>query len=37
MDLVVGRLQRFVTSAKEDALSRGMHFPTGWDPYSATT
>ena len=33
MDLVVGRLQRFVTEATEDALSRGMHFPTGWDPY----
>jgi hypothetical protein len=33
MDLVVRRLQRFVTSASEDALNRGMHFPIGWDPY----
>ena len=33
MDFVIGRLQRFVTNASEDALSRGMHFPTGWDPY----
>jgi len=35
MDLVVGRLQRFVTNANVEALSRGMHFPTGWDPYFA--
>ena len=33
MDLVVRRLQRFVTDAGEDALNRGMHFPVGWDPY----
>ena len=33
MDLVVRRLQRFVTDASEDALDRGMHFPVGWDPY----
>jgi hypothetical protein len=33
MDLVVRRLQRFVTDASEDALERGMHFPVGWDPY----
>jgi hypothetical protein len=33
MDRVIGRLQRRVTSANEDALSRGMHFPMGWDPY----
>jgi DinB superfamily len=33
MDVVIGRLQRFVTNAGEDQLDRGMHFPTGWDPY----
>ena len=33
MDAVVRRLQRFVTSANEVELSRGMHFPTSWDPY----
>jgi hypothetical protein len=33
MDLVVRRLQRFVTNAGEDVLNRGMHFPIGWDPY----
>jgi hypothetical protein len=33
MDVVVRRLQRFVTNASEDSLDRGMHFPTGWDPY----
>lgn len=30
---MIRRLQRFVTNAGEDQLSRGMHFPTGWDPY----
>ena len=33
MDIVISRLQRFVTNASEDDLNRGMHFPTGWDPY----
>jgi len=33
MDMVVRRLQRCVTSAMEPELDRGMHFPTGWDPY----
>ena len=33
MDVVIRRLQRFVTNAVEDELDRGMHFPTGWDPY----
>ena len=33
MDVVIRRLQRFVTSASDEELSRGMHFPTGWDPY----
>ena len=33
MDVVIRRLQRFVTNAMEDELDRGMHFPTGWDPY----
>ena len=33
MDAVVRRLQRFVSNASEVDLSRGMHFPTGWDPY----
>jgi hypothetical protein len=35
MDVVIRRLQRSVTLASEDTLSRGMHFPTGWDPYFA--
>lgn len=35
MDFVVGRLQRAVETAGEDSLNRGMHFPTGWDPYFA--
>jgi hypothetical protein len=35
MDVVIRRLQRSVTGASEDTLSRGMHFPTGWDPYFA--
>ena len=30
---MIGRLQRVVLSASEDSLNRGMHFPTGWDPY----
>jgi hypothetical protein len=33
MDVVIRRLQRFVSTASEDSLERGMHFPTGWDPY----
>jgi DinB superfamily len=33
MDVVVRRLQRYVTHAREHELDRGMHFPTGWDPY----
>lgn len=33
MDVVIARLQRSLTGASEDALSRGMHFPIGWDPY----
>jgi hypothetical protein len=33
MDVVVRRLQRSVMSASERSLNRGMHFPTGWDPY----
>lgn len=33
MDVVIGRLQRFVMSASEDSLNQGMHFPTRWDPY----
>jgi len=33
MDVVIGRLQRFVMSAGADSLTGGMHFPTGWDPY----
>src|SRR5215207_3461187 len=35
MDVVIRRLQRSVTQASEDTLGRGMHFPTGWDPYFA--
>ena len=33
MDFAVRRLQRFLANAPEDSLDRGMHFPTGWDPY----
>ena len=33
MDAVIGRLQRSLMSASENSLNRGMHFPTGWDPY----
>src|SRR5215213_7379353 len=33
MDFVIGRLQRSVIAASEDSLSRGIHFPVGWDPY----
>lgn len=33
MDVVVRRLQRSVIDASEVELGRGMHFPTGWDPY----
>jgi hypothetical protein len=35
MNFVVRRLQRFVINASEKSLNRGMHFPTGWDPYFA--
>ena len=33
MDVVIGRLQRSVMGTSESSLNRGMHFPTGWDPY----
>ena len=33
MDTVIGRLQRSVMATSESSLNRGMHFPTGWDPY----
>jgi hypothetical protein len=33
LDRVVARLQRAVLRASDHALSRGMHFPVGWDPY----
>ena len=33
MDVVIRRLQRYVMHAMEHELDRGMHFPTGWDPY----
>jgi hypothetical protein len=35
MDFATRRLQRSVINASEDSLNRGMHFPTGWDPYFA--
>lgn len=35
MDFAIRRLQRFVIDASGDSLDRGMHFPTGWDPYFA--
>jgi hypothetical protein len=33
MDRVIHALQRALTRQPESALRRGMHFPTGWDPY----
>ena len=33
MDTVTASLIRTVTTSSEAQLSRGMHFPVGWDPY----
>jgi hypothetical protein len=33
MDRVISGLQTSLRRASEPALSRGMHFPVGWDPY----
>jgi hypothetical protein len=33
MDRVVRSLHASLMTASEDRLARGMHFPTGWDPY----
>ena len=33
MDRVIATLQRKLARAPEDALHRGMHFPTRWDPF----
>jgi hypothetical protein len=33
LDVVVTRLQRSLRRATDAGLSRGMHFPVGWDPY----
>jgi hypothetical protein len=33
MDQVIASLQRKLTRGSDDALRRGMHFPTRWDPY----
>jgi hypothetical protein len=33
MDHVLSSLQTSLRSESERALSRGMHFPVGWDPY----
>ena len=32
-DRITGRLQASLRRADDRALARGMHFPTGWDPY----
>jgi hypothetical protein len=32
-DRIVNRLVASLLQAGEDQLARGMHFPTGWDPY----
>jgi hypothetical protein len=34
-DRVIASLQRHLAQEPEDALHRGMPFPTGWDPYFA--
>ena len=33
MDRVIAALQRKLARASDDALRRGMHFPTRWDPF----
>jgi hypothetical protein len=33
LDHVVARLQRWLWRDSDTELCRGMHFPTGWDPY----
>ena len=33
MDRVIGSLETSLRRASESTLSRGMHFPVGWDPY----
>ncbi|WP_413785757.1 DinB family protein [Intrasporangium zincisolvens] len=33
MDTVTASLIRFLERADDRLLARGMHFPTGWDPY----
>lgn len=33
MDRTIGGLQRSIASVQDDALRRGMFFPTRWDPY----
>ncbi|WP_256792201.1 DinB family protein [Terrabacter sp. Ter38] len=33
MDRVLSDLQQSVRAQSERALDRGMHFPSGWDPY----
>ena len=33
MDRVIDALQRSLSRRDDIALRRGMHFPTGWDPY----
>ena len=35
LDRVVGSLQSSLEAEPEQRLERGMHFPTGWDPYFA--
>jgi hypothetical protein len=37
MDRVIAALQRKLARESDDALQRGMHFPTRWDPFSWTT
>jgi DinB superfamily len=33
LDRVIGSLQRSLRRAPDEALHRGMHYPTRWDPY----
>jgi len=33
MDRTIASLQRSIVNVRDDALSRGMFFPTRWDPY----
>src|SRR5262245_4317740 len=33
MDRTIASLKRTISHADDDALLRGMHFPTRWDPY----